>query len=146
MVGEREAALKEIIEEYVERGWLEPSFSEWGSPCFVVPKKTPGDWRLVVDYRALNEVTLHDSYELPLISEMLQKQQAKRLFTVLDMKKGVSSDAAPPHVQTVHSNGDAHEIVAMASHADGRQERECSIPKNDGMGAAGSAIRGPICG
>ena len=88
MVGEREAALKEIIEEYVERGWLEPSFSEWGSPCFVVPKRTPGDCRLVVDYRSLNEVTLQDSYELPLISEMLQKQQAKRMFTVLDMKKG----------------------------------------------------------
>ena len=46
MVGEREEALKKIIEEYIDRGWLEPSFSEWGSPCFVVPKKVKGsgDW------------------------------------------------------------------------------------------------------
>ena len=88
MVGEREEALKEILEDYIKRGWLEPSFSEWGSPCFVVPKKTPGEWRLVVDYRSLNEVTLHDSYELPLIADLLQKQCKKRLFTVLDMKKG----------------------------------------------------------
>ena len=88
MMGEREAALKTIIEEYVDRGWLEPSFSEWGSPCFVVPKKSVGDWRLVVDYRALNAVTLHDSYELPLIADMLQRQQRGRIFTVLDMKKG----------------------------------------------------------
>ena len=88
MVGEREEALKLILEDYVKRGWLEPSYSEWGSPCFVVPKKQAGEWRLVVDYRALNEVTLHDSYELPLIADLLQKQSKKRMFTVLDMKKG----------------------------------------------------------
>ena len=27
---------------------------EWASPCFVVPKKIAGEWRLVVDYRGLN--------------------------------------------------------------------------------------------
>ena len=88
MVGEREEALKIILEDYIARGWLEPSFSEWGSPCFVVPKKIEGEWRLVVDYRGLNEVTLHDSYELPLIADLLQKQVKKKMFTVLDMKKG----------------------------------------------------------
>ena len=69
-------------------GWLEPSFSDWGSPCFVVPKKVAHDWRLVVDYRALNQSTVHDAYELPLIADMLHKHCHKRLFTVLDMKKG----------------------------------------------------------
>jgi hypothetical protein len=88
MTGEREEALKKILEEYCELGWLEPSFSEWGSPCFVVPKKVAHEWRLVVDYRALNQVTKHDSYELPLIADMLQKHSKKRMFTVLDMKKG----------------------------------------------------------
>ena len=88
MVGEREEALKTIIKEYIDRGWLEPSFSDWGSPCFVVPKKNPGEWRLVVDYRALNAVTQHDSYELPLIADMLQRQATRKMFTVLDMKKG----------------------------------------------------------
>ena len=42
----------------------------------------------MVDYRALNQATLHDSYELPLISQIVQKQVDRRIFTVLDMKKG----------------------------------------------------------
>ena len=33
-------------------------------------------------------MTLHDSYELPLINYMIQKQVKRKLFTVLDMKKG----------------------------------------------------------
>ena len=88
LVGERADALKAILEEYVDRGWIEPSYSEWGAPAFVVPKKVAGEWRLVVDYRALNAVTQHDSYGLPLISSLIQKQVKRRMFTVLDMKKG----------------------------------------------------------
>ena len=43
---------------------------------------------MVVDYRRLNEETKHDSYSLPLIDSILQKQQKKRIFTVLDLKHG----------------------------------------------------------
>ena len=42
----------------------------------------------MVDYRGLNEQTEHDSYSLPLIDTILQKQQKKRIFTVLDLKHG----------------------------------------------------------
>ena len=42
----------------------------------------------MVDYRGLNEQTEHDSYSLPLIDSILQKQQKKRIFTVLDLKHG----------------------------------------------------------
>ena len=88
LTGEREKAVIKIVEEFVDRGWLEPSYSEWASTAFVVPKKVEGDWRMVVDYRGLNEVTVHDSYNLPLIDSLLQKQAAMKVFTVLDMKKG----------------------------------------------------------
>ena len=40
----------------------------------------------MVDYRGLNEQTEHDSYSLPLIDTILQKQQKKWIFTVLDLK------------------------------------------------------------
>ena len=53
-----------------------------------MPKKEKGECRLVVDYRGLNEPTEHDSYSLPLIDYILQKQQKKRIFTVLDLKHG----------------------------------------------------------
>ena len=77
---------KKLLAEFIERGWIEPSNSEWASPAVIVPKKEKGEWRLVVDYRGLNEQTEHGSYSLPLIDSILQKQQKKRIFTVLDLK------------------------------------------------------------
>ena len=86
--GDRAEAMKKLLAEFIERGWIEPSDSEWASPAFIVPEKEKGEWRLVVDYRGLNEQTEHDSYSLPLIDSILQKQQKKRIFTVLDLKHG----------------------------------------------------------
>ena len=42
----------------------------------------------MVDYRSLNTQTQHDSYTLPLIEDMLQKQHRRRIFTVIDLKHG----------------------------------------------------------
>ena len=86
--GDRAEAMKKLLAEFIERGWIEPSDSEWASPAFIVPKKEKGKWRLVVDYRGLNEQTEHDWYSLPLIDTILQKQQKKWIFTVLDLKHG----------------------------------------------------------
>ena len=86
--GERKEAMEKILSDFIERGWLEPCHSEWASPCFVVPKKVAGEWRLVADYRGLNAQTQHDSYTLPLIEDMLQKQHRRRIFTVIDLKHG----------------------------------------------------------
>ena len=86
--GDRAEAMKKLFPEFIERGWIEPSDSEWASRAFIVPKKEKGKWRLVVDYRGLNEQTEHDQYSLPMIDTILQKQQKKRIFTVLDLKHG----------------------------------------------------------
>ena len=86
--GERKEAMEKILRDFIERGWLELCHSEWASPCFVVPTKVAGEWRLVVDYRGLNAQTQHDSYTLPLIEDMLQKQHRRRIFTVIDLKHG----------------------------------------------------------
>ena len=86
--GDRVEAMKKLLAEFFERGRIETADSEWASPAFVLPKKEKGEWRLVVDYRGLNEQTELGSYSLPLIDTILQKQQKKRIFTVLDLKHG----------------------------------------------------------
>ena len=86
--GDRAEAMKKLVAEFIEQGWIEPSDSEWASPAFIVPKNVKGEWRLMVDYRGLNGQTEHDSYSLPLMDSILQKQQKKRIFTVLDLKHG----------------------------------------------------------
>ena len=80
--------MKKLLDEFVERGWIKPSDSQWASPAFIVPKKEKDKSRLIVHYRGLNGQTEHDSYLLPLIDTILQKQQKKRILTVLDLKYG----------------------------------------------------------
>jgi hypothetical protein len=58
------AELKEHIKELLEKGFIHPSLSPWGSSMIFVPKKD-GTQRLRVDYRALNEVTIKNMYPLP---------------------------------------------------------------------------------
>ena len=85
--GERKEAMEKILREFIDRGWLQPCHSGWASPCFVVPKKVDGEWRLVIDYHGLNAQTQHENYTLPLIEDMPQKQFRRRMFTVIDVKQ-----------------------------------------------------------
>ena len=46
LVGDRAEAMKKLLAEFIERGWIKPSDSEWASPAFIVPKKekASGGW------------------------------------------------------------------------------------------------------
>ena len=124
--GERKEAMEKILREFIGRGWLEPCHSEWASPCFVVPKKVAGEWRLVVDYRVLNAQTQHDSYTLPLIEDMLQKQHRRRIFTVIDLKHGRRG------VPCLHSNEHTTWIPPVEGDAHGRYQRQCGFSADAG--------------
>ena len=49
----------------------------------------------MVDYRGLNAQTQHDSYTLPLIEDMLQKQHRRRIFTVIDLNMAIIRCLSP---------------------------------------------------
>ena len=74
LLGERREALERLIEGLEKEGKLEDGVSAWSSPAFPVPKKRPGEYRLVVDYRAVNDATITDAHPLPRIEDILQKQ------------------------------------------------------------------------
>ena len=80
--------MQETINDFLAKGWIEECTSAWASNAFAVPKKGTGKYRLVIDYRFLNEATVPDAHPMPLIEEMVQKQAGNRIFTVIDMKKG----------------------------------------------------------
>ena len=68
LVGEREAAMQELVEDFLERGWLEEckDGSPWSCNAFAVPKKGEGKkFRMVIDYRDLNEGTQADNHPAP---------------------------------------------------------------------------------
>ena len=130
--GDRAEAMKKLLAEFIERGWIEPSDSEWATPAFIVPKEEKGEWRLVVDYRGLNEQTEHDSYSLPLIDSILPKATEKADFHGVRPETRLSPDAATPGLQALHSDVDAVGAHAVESGAYGRQEWQRRFPAHDG--------------
>ena len=47
-----------------------------------------GKFRLYVDYRGLNKVTLKNRYPIPLIFELKERLNKAKIFTKLDLKNG----------------------------------------------------------
>ena len=62
--------LKEYVDDNLAKGFIRPSTSPCGAPVFYVPKKG-GKFRLCVDFRALNAVTIKDRYPMPLIDGLM---------------------------------------------------------------------------
>ncbi|MPC57317.1 Retrovirus-related Pol polyprotein [Portunus trituberculatus] len=62
--------MQHMVEEMAAQGSMERSDSPWSSPIVLVNKKD-GTKRFCVDYRALNNVTVKDSYPLPRIDDTL---------------------------------------------------------------------------
>ncbi|NBU71599.1 MAG: hypothetical protein EBS53_09130, partial [Bacteroidetes bacterium] len=82
----REAVAAELV-KLIDQGFIEPSESPVTSPVFVVPKKTD-DWRLVVDFRKLNALTVADRYFPPKIDELLTDLKGSTIFSTLDLAQG----------------------------------------------------------
>jgi hypothetical protein len=67
---------------------IEPSKSPYGPPILFVPKPNGRGLRLCVDYRALNQVTIKNSYPIPRIDDLLDSIADARYFTSLDLTSG----------------------------------------------------------
>ena len=76
--------LQLLIAELVESGHISPSNSPFGAPCFFVKKPHGGGFRLVVDWRALNGMTIKDHHQLPNITDLIGQLFDARFYSVLD--------------------------------------------------------------
>ena len=85
----KRAWVEDEIERLHKAGIIRHSVSPWCSPIIVVDKKqipgAPKEYRLVVDYRALNGVTKLKRFQLPLIPEILHSLKANKYISVLDV-------------------------------------------------------------
>ncbi len=78
-------ALREYLEDRLDRGWIRRSKSPAGAPVLFTPKKD-GGLRLCIDYRGLNKITIKNRTPLPLIMETLDRLGQAAVFTKLDLK------------------------------------------------------------
>ena len=80
------------IDSMLEQDIISPSSSPWNFPVVVVPKKVDASgqkkWRICIDFRRLNDITVGDSYPLPNIQDILDKLGRARYFSALDCASG----------------------------------------------------------
>jgi len=69
-------------------GKIRRSTSTAGSAILFVPKPHGRGLRLCVDYQALNRITIHNRYPLPLMQELQGRVQGAQWFTKMDLKNG----------------------------------------------------------
>ncbi|GKF75416.1 hypothetical protein Tco_0224860, partial [Tanacetum coccineum] len=66
--------LSEQLQELSNKGFIRPSSSPWGAPVLFVKKKD-GSFRMCIDYRELNKLTVKNRYPLPRIDDLFDQLQ-----------------------------------------------------------------------
>lgn len=76
-----------LIKDILKKRFIQMSCSPFASPLVLVKKKD-GGWRLCVNYRSLNKLTIKNRYQIPLIEDLFDKLRGARIFSKLDIKSG----------------------------------------------------------
>eukprot|EP00253_Pinus_taeda_P003532 PITA_03532 len=71
----------------LQKGHIHPSSLPCGIPIVLVQKKD-GTWRLCIDYRALNKITVCNRYLIPQIYDLLDQLKGQKYFSKIDFKSG----------------------------------------------------------
>ena len=84
---EEQEELRRTINDLISRGFVQPSTSPFGAPVLFVRKKD-GTRRLVIDYRALNAISVKNKYPMPNADELMDQLLGARFFSKLDLMSG----------------------------------------------------------
>ncbi|GJQ98404.1 putative reverse transcriptase domain-containing protein [Tanacetum coccineum] len=79
--------LSNQLKELQDKGFIRPSSSPWGAPVLFVKKKD-GLFRMCIDYRELNKLTIKNRYPLPRIDDLFDQLQGSRYFSKIDLQSG----------------------------------------------------------
>ncbi|GKB30067.1 putative reverse transcriptase domain-containing protein [Tanacetum coccineum] len=79
--------LSNQLQELLEKGFIRPSSSPWGAPVLFVKKKD-GTFRMCIDYRELNKLTIKNRYPLPRIDDLFDQLEDSNMYSKIDLRSG----------------------------------------------------------
>ncbi|GKC80254.1 putative reverse transcriptase domain-containing protein [Tanacetum coccineum] len=79
--------LSNQLKELQEKGFIRPSSSPWGAPMLFMKKKD-GSFRMCIDYRELNKLTIKNRYPLPRINDLFDQLYGSQYFWKIDLPSG----------------------------------------------------------
>ncbi|GJY38607.1 putative reverse transcriptase domain-containing protein [Tanacetum coccineum] len=79
--------LSNQLQELSDRGFIRPSTLPWGDHVLFVKKKD-GSFRMCIDYRELNKLTVKNRYPLPRIDDLFDQLQGSSVYSKIDLRSG----------------------------------------------------------
>ncbi|GKE34515.1 putative reverse transcriptase domain-containing protein, partial [Tanacetum coccineum] len=79
--------LSNQLQELADRGFIRPSTSPWGALVLYVKKKD-GSFKMCIDYRKLNKLTIKNHYPLPKIDDLFDQLQGSSTYSKIDLRLG----------------------------------------------------------
>jgi hypothetical protein len=79
--------IKQIVKGLLQSGVICHSTSPFSTPLILV-RKADGTWKMCMDYKSLNKVTIKDSFPIPVVDELLDELWGATIFSKLDLISG----------------------------------------------------------
>ncbi|GJP62447.1 hypothetical protein CLOP_g19509 [Closterium sp. NIES-67] len=79
--------LQQQLDYLLSKGFIRPSTSPYAAPILFTPKKD-GGFRMCIDYRALNRITIKSRYPIPRADDLLDQLRGAKFFSKIDLRGG----------------------------------------------------------